>query len=108
MKHFLTAAVLLLALCAGAAEYDLVVKTDKKHWALKAGEKVTFSFQLLSRDNAKAPWQIVKGRTVTYWLMGDGGMKEQKGRFVTAEKPFELTASLKGPGWLCINFIPRG
>jgi cephalosporin-C deacetylase-like acetyl esterase len=107
MKHFLTAAVLLLVLCAGAAEYDLVVKSDKKHWALKAGEKVTFSFQLLSRDNAKAPWQIVKGRTVTYWLMGDGGMKEQKGRFVTAEKPFELTASLNGPGWLCINFIPR-
>ena len=39
MKQLFTTALLLCALCAGALEYDLDVKTDKQHWALKAGEK---------------------------------------------------------------------
>ena len=50
MKQLFTTALLLCALCAGALEYDLDVKTDKQHWALKAGEKVTFSFQLRFRE----------------------------------------------------------
>ena len=107
MKHLFTAAVLLLALCAGAVEYDLQVKTDKSHWAVKAGEKVTFSFQLLSRADKNAPFQVVKGRKVSYELMGDGGMKNEKKVFVTTDKPFTLTSTLNGPGWLCVNFIVR-
>ena len=99
--------MLLCALCAGAVEYDLEVKTDKKHWALKAGEKVTFSFRFLAREDAKSPWQVLKGRKVTYELMGDGGMKNEKKVFVTTDKPFTITSSINGPGWLCINFTPK-
>ena len=107
MKQLFTTALLLCALCAGALEYDLDVKTDKQHWALKAGEKVTFSFQLRFREDSKSPWQVCKGRKVTYELMGDGGMKNEKKVFVTTDKPFTLTSSLNGPGWLCINFTPK-
>ena len=98
---------MLLALCAGAVEYDLQIKTDKPHWAVKAGEKVTFSFQLLSRADKNAPFQVVKGRKVTYEIMGDGGMANEKKLFVTTDKPFTLTHTLNGPGWLCVNFIVR-
>ncbi|MBO5791708.1 MAG: acetylxylan esterase [Lentisphaeria bacterium] len=107
MKHLLIFAVLLFTFCVSAVEYDLEVKTDKKHWALKAGEKVTFSFVLRSREDKKAPFQVVKGRKVTYEIMGDGGMKNVKKQFVTGEKPFTVVSSINGPGWLCINFIVR-
>ena len=107
MKHLFTAASLLLAFCAGAIEFDLEVKTDKPHWALKAGEKVTFSFVLRSRENAKESFKVLPNRKVTYEIMGDGGMKNVKKEFVTTDKPFTLTSSINGPGWLCINFIVR-
>ena len=107
MKNLLISAIVLLGVCAGAVEYDLEVKTDKKHWALKAGEKVTFSFVLRSRENKKSPFTVVKNRKVTYEIMGDGGMKNVKKQFLTTDKPFTVTSSINGPGWLCINFIVR-
>ena len=107
MKRFFLLPLLLAVLSLGAVEYDLEVKTDKKHWALKAGEKVTFSFRLLSREDKKAPFKAVSGQKVSYELMGDGGMKNDKKVFVTSEKPFTVTSSLNGPGWLCINYIVR-
>ena len=107
MKKFFTTAVLLCALCAGAAEYDLQITTDKKGWALKAGEKVTFSFVLRSRENSKEPFKVETGRKVTYEIMADGGMKNIKKQFVTTDKPFTVSASINGPGWLSINFIVR-
>ena len=107
MKNLLISAIVLLGVCAGAVEYDLEVKTDKKHWALKAGEKVTFSFVLRSRENKKSPFTVVKNRKVTYEIMGDGGMKNVKKQFLTGDKPFTVTSSINGPGWLCINFIVR-
>ena len=107
MKRFFVLPLLLAVLSIGAVEYDLEVKTDKKHWALKAGEKVTFSFRLLSREDKKAPFKAVSGQKVSYEMMGDGGMKNDKKVFVTSEKPFTVTSSLNGPGWLCINYIVR-
>ena len=66
MKHIFAIAALFAAFCAGAVEYELDIKTDKKHWALKAGEKVTFSFVLRSRENAKEAFKVVTGRKVSY------------------------------------------
>lgn len=111
MKKLFIWAALILGICAGAVEYDLQVTYDKKHWALKAGEKVTFSFLLRSRENKKAPFKVAKNVRMTYTLMGDGGMKTVKKSFVSTDKPFKVTASLNGPGWLCINFLvcdPKG
>ena len=91
MKNLLISAIVLLGVCAGAVEYDLEVKTDKKHWALKAGEKVTFSFVLRSRENKKSPFTVVKNRKVTYEIMGDGGMKNVKKQFLTGDKSTEFS-----------------
>ena len=107
MKRLFVLPLLLAVLSLGAVEYDFEIKTDKKHWALKAGEKVTFSFRLLSREDKKAPFKVVTGQKVSYELMGDGGMKNVKKVFVTSEKPFTVTSSLNGPGWLCISYIVR-
>ena len=78
MKQLFLLPLLLAVLTVSAVEYDLEVKTDKKHWALKANEKVTFSFRLLSREDKKAPFKVVTGQKVSYELMGDGGMKNVK------------------------------
>ena len=107
MKIVFAFLMLAVAFCAGAVEYKLDVKSDKKEWSLKAGEKVTFSFVLYSRENAKDTFNPVVGRKVSYELMRDGGMKNIKKQFVTTDKPFTLTTTGNGPGWVCINFVVR-
>ena len=98
MKTFLSVATLLVLLCLGAVEYKFECKSDK-HWNMKRGEEALFTVQLLSRADAKAPWQKVEKRKVRY-VFSENDVTVKSGFFTSGATPFPIKVKLDRPGWI--------
>ena len=86
---------------SGLVEFEL--STDKPDWKIKVGEPVTFSAQVFTRENAKAPRVALTGRKVLCRLFGDG-LKTVSRSEVLSGKPVSVTGKLDRPGWIYAFF----
>ena len=102
MKNLIVLSVLALAFCAGAVEYKFEI-TSNKAWKLECGEEVAFSCKLLSRENAKAPFTVVKGATLQSRLVVDGVSTVVKNH-TTGDNPISVSAKRMTPGWVYVRF----
>ena len=98
MKKFFLFTLLGTLLSLSAVEYKFEVKSDK-HWKMKVGETATFTATLLARENAKAPFKVVSGKTVQF-LFSENDVTVKKGVFTTGDKPFVFQGKLTRPGWM--------
>ena len=85
----------------GLVEFEL--STDKPDWKIKVGEPVTFSAQVFTRENAKAPRVALTGRKVLCRMFGDG-LKTVTKSEVLSGKPVSVTGKLDRPGWIYVYF----
>lgn len=85
----------------GLVEFEL--STDKPDWKIKVGEPVTFSAQVFTRENAKAPRVALTGRKVLCRMFGDG-LKTVTKSEVLSGKPVSVTGKLDRPGWIYAYF----
>ena len=101
MKKLFVLAIAVLALTAGAVEYKFEFKSNKPN-IVKAGEEITWSVSVLSRENAKAAFAPLKGVKVLCRVIAE---KNQISRntVVTADKPFTVTGKLTQPGWIYLR-----
>ena len=85
----------------GLVEFEL--STDKSDWKIKVGEPVTFSAQVFTRKDAKAPRVALTGRKVLCRMFGDG-LKTVSKSEVLSGKPVSVTGKLDRPGWIYAYF----
>ena len=85
----------------GLVEFEL--STDKNDWKIKVGEPVTFSAQVFTRKDAKAPRVALTGRKILCRMYGDG-MKTVTRSEVLSGKPVSVTGKLDRPGWIYAYF----
>ena len=98
MKHLFLLTLLTAALCAGAVDYKFDAQSSKS-WNLKCNEEAVFTVQLLSRENAKAPFLTLKNRKVRY-IVSENDVTVKSGFFTTSDKPFSITVKRAQPGWI--------
>ncbi len=87
-----------------APAFKIEAKADRPDAIYKQGETIIFKIQLLSADG-----KVVEGKSLKYWIKGDGGLKSE-GSLSSAAEPLSVQAKLDKPGFvLCkVQFKPEG
>ena len=104
MKKIMAFALLLLVFSLSAVEYTMKFTSCKADAIYKAGEKITFTGQLL------ADGKIASGCIYDYKLCYNN-VPVKTGKGVISGEPLVITASLDKPGWVhlyCIFKSPDG
>lgn len=93
-KSLLILALAACGLTLSARGLKISVTQDKADCRYKVAEKV--NFHIVLKDAKGTP---VSGKTIYYRITGDGGLK-QTGKFVSAETPATVTATIGQPGFI--------